>query len=64
MAKLRTILRQYSLSIIFRQYSCMSIHYSDNTQAIADAEKQAKTLKEEQRSVREAVNDNAKQTKM
>jgi len=32
--------------------------------AIADAEKQAKTLKEEQRSVREAVNDNAKQTKM
>ena len=34
------------------------------TQAIADAEKQAKTLKEEQRSVREAVNDNAKQTKM
>ena len=33
-------------------------------QAISDAEKQAKLLKEEQRSVREAVNDNAKQTKM
>jgi len=32
--------------------------------AIADAEKQAKALKEEQRTVREAVNDNAKQTKM
>ena len=33
-------------------------------QAIAEAEKRAKVLKDEQRSVREAVNDNAKQTKM
>ena len=33
-------------------------------QAIAEAEKRAKLLKDEQRSVREAVNDNAKQTKM
>ena len=34
------------------------------SQAIADAEKRSKVLKEEQKSVREAVNDNAKQTKM
>ena len=37
---------------------------NNKMQAISDAEKQAKLLKEEQRSVREAVNDNAKQTKM
>ena len=46
---------------------CWYFHFCCNhnkMQAISDAEKQAKLLKEEQRSVREAVNDNAKQTKM
>ena len=32
--------------------------------SISDGEKRSKMLKDEQKSVREAVNDNAKQTKM
>ena len=37
---------------------------ADFPQAISEAEKRAKVLKEDQKTVREAVNDNAKQTKM